>query len=376
MDLRGTAWQEANLNAMAAPQSVGATDAPSPRRTLTNSAVIEPMEAKLVDALPDEPDWQFEPKWDGFRCIAYRSGDAVDLRAKSGKPLGRYFPEMVEAVRMLPGDEFILDGELAIPQGDTLSFDALQMRLHPAESRIRKLSKETPAMLIMFDVLREAKRDLMAEPLTRRREALEHFFERVEDRSRFRLSPITRSPKEARVWLERAGGSLDGVIAKRLDGPYESGERAMLKVKHMRTADCVVGGFRYGTGSTLVGSLLLGLFNEQGLLDHVGFTSTIPAEKREPLTRRLKALRGPPGFTGDAPGGPSRWSTERSAEWEPLRHELVVEVRYDQVTGKRFRHGTRLIRWRPDKAPRQCTFEQLEREARPGKLLQEVIGGG
>jgi ATP-dependent DNA ligase len=186
---------------------------------------------------------------------------------------------------------------------------------------------------------------------------------------------MTRLPKEAHGWLERAGGSLDGVIAKRLDGPYASGERAMLKVRRMRTADCVVGGFRYGTESDLVGSLLLGLFDEQGLLDHVGFTSMISAEEREPLTRRLEALRGPPGFTGDAPGGPSRWSTERSAKWEPLRHELVVEVRYDHATGKRFRHGTRLIRWRPDKAPRQCTFEQLEREARPGKLLRDVIGG-
>jgi ATP-dependent DNA ligase len=360
---------------MASPQTVAAA-VPSRDKTLTGSAVIEPMEAKLVDALPDEPGWQFEPKWDGFRLIAYRSGDRVDLRAKSGKPLGRYFPEMVEAVHALPGDNFILDGELAIAQGDALSFDALQMRLHPAESRIRKLSKETPAMLILFDVLRDANgEDLIAEPLTRRRTVLERFFASIRMPSPFRLSPMTRSPKEARVWLRRAGGSLDGVIAKRLDGAYMSGERAMLKVKRMRTADCVVGGFRYGTGSSLVGSLLLGLFDEQGLLDHVGFTSTIPVEERAALTRRLEALIRPPGFTGDAPGGPSRWSTERSAEWEPLRHELVVEVRYDHVTGKRFRHGTRLIRGRPDKAPRQCTFDQLEREARPGNLLREVMGG-
>ena len=188
-----------------------------------------------------------------------------------------------------------------------------------------------------------------------------------------RLSPFTRDRGEAEAWLQRAGGALDGVVAKRLDGTYESGERAMLKVKRMRSADCVVGGFRYGTDSKLVGSLLLGLFDHQGLLDHVGFTSAISSEDRESLTRRLEALKGPPGFTGRAPGGPSRWSTERSGEWEPLRHELVVEVRYDHVTGDRFRHGTRLLRWRSDKAPRQCTFEQLEREARPSKLVREAI---
>ena len=188
-----------------------------------------------------------------------------------------------------------------------------------------------------------------------------------------RLSPYTRDRAEAEAWLKRAGGALDGVVAKRLDGPYESGERAMLKVKRIRSADCVVGGFRYGKDSNLVGSLLLGLFNEDGKLDHVGFTSMISNEERPALTRKLEGLRGAPGFTGNAPGGPSRWSTARSAEWEPLRHELVVEVAYDQVTGDRFRHGTRLLRWRPDKAPRQCTFDQLERELRPGKLIEDIV---
>ena len=282
---------------------------------------------------------------------------------------------MVAAARSLPGDDFILDGELVIPQGETLSFDALQMRLHPAESRIRKLASETPSKFIMFDLLRENRTgNLMHEPLLRRRAALEKFFAGIDGSAAFRLSPFTRDRDEAEAWLQRAGGALDGVVAKRLDGTYESGERAMLKVKRMRSADCVVGGFRYGTDSKLVGSLLLGLFDHQGLLDHVGFTSAIASEDRESLTRRLEALKGPPGFTGRAPGGPSRWSTERSGEWEPLRHELVVEVRYDHVTGDRFRHGTRLLRWRPDKAPRQCTFEQLEREARPSKLVREAIG--
>jgi ATP-dependent DNA ligase len=339
------------------------------------STGIEPMEARLVEALPEDPGWQFEPKWDGFRCIAFRSGDSVALQAKSGKPLARYFPEMAALVAALPGDRFVLDGELAIPIGDTLSFDALQMRLHPAESRVRKLSRETPAIFILFDMLMAPGGEgLMGAPLVERRAALERFYASAgEGGAMLRLSPYTRDRSEAARWLERAGGALDGVIAKRLDEPYVAGERAMLKVKRRRTADCVVGGFRYGTGSRQVGSLLLGFYNEAGKLDHVGFTSTISNAERAALTRRLEALREAPGFTGDAPGGPSRWSTERTGAWEPLRPELVVEVRYDHVTGDRFRHGTKLLRWRPDKAPRQCTFEQLEREARPGELIATVL---
>jgi ATP-dependent DNA ligase len=336
---------------------------------------IEPMEARLVEALPEDTGWQFEPKWDGFRCLAFRSGDSVALRAKSGKPLARYFPEVAALVAALPGDRFVLDGELAIPLGGTLSFDALQMRLHPAESRVRKLSRETPAIFILFDMLlASGGESLMGAPLIERRAALERFYAGAEEGgAMLRLSPYTRDRAEAERWLERAGGALDGVIAKRLDGPYLPGERAMLKVKRRRTADCVVGGFRYGTGSRQVGSLLLGLYNEAGKLDHVGFTSTISNAERPALTRRLEALREAPGFTGDAPGGPSRWSTERTGAWEPLRPELVVEVRYDHVTGDRFRHGTKLLRWRPDKAPRQCTFEQLKREARPGMLIATVF---
>jgi ATP-dependent DNA ligase len=347
--------------------------ASKPAEAESPPAFIEPMEARSVEALPDDPGWQFEPKWDGFRCLAVKTGAAVELFAKSGKPLGRYFPEMVELVRSLPGEQFVVDGELAIPIGDSLSFDALQMRLHPAESRVRKLAAETPAILILFDVLMAPEGEsLLAAPLTERRAALESFFAAAE-RPRLRLSPITRDRAEAQLWLDKAGGALDGVIAKRLDGPYEPGERAMLKVKRLRTADCVVGGFRYGTNSKKVGSLLLGLYNDEGQLDHVGFTSTITEAERGELTQRLEALRGPPGFTGSAPGGPSRWSTERSGQWEPLKPELVVEVRYDHVSGDRFRHGTKLLRWRPDKAPRQCTFEQLELEARPGKLVEKIL---
>jgi ATP-dependent DNA ligase len=332
------------------------------------------MEARLVDALPNEPGWQFEPKWDGFRCLAFRAGGEVDLRAKSGKPLARYFPEVVAFLRRLPQEQFVIDGELAIPTGDTLSFDALQMRLHPAESRIRKLSVETPAIFILFDMLLTPDGEsLLAAPLKERRDALERFFENAGEADGLRLSPYTRKPKEAGEWLAKAGGALDGVIAKEADGPYVIGERAMLKVKRLRTADCVVGGFRYGTNSRLAGSLLLGLYNDDGKLDHVGFTSTIANTEREALTRRLEALVEPPGFTGNAPGGPSRWSTERSGEWEPLRPELVVEVRYDHVTDDRFRHGTKLMRWRPDKAPKQCTFAQMQREARPSKLIAKMM---
>jgi ATP-dependent DNA ligase len=333
---------------------------------------IEPMEARLVDELPREGGWQFEPKWDGFRCLAVRSGTAVDLFAKSGKPLGRYFPEIVALVASLPSDRFVLDGELAIPAGGDLSFDALQMRLHPAESRIRKLAQETPAILTLFDVLAADGESLMDRPLSERRTALEAFFEAANAGKQLKLSPCTLDLREARRWLSESGGAVDGVVAKRLDAPYLPGERAMLKVKRLRTADCVVGGFRYGANSRLVGSLLLGLYNEAGTLDHVGFTSAIAAADRPALTEKLEALRGGPGFTGNAPGGPSRWSTERTAEWEPLKPELVVEVRYDHVTSGRFRHGTKFIRWRPDKSPRQCTFEQIQPAGGTGKLIGEL----
>jgi ATP-dependent DNA ligase len=207
--------------------------------------------------------------------------------------------------------------------------------------------------------------------------AIEQFFAALGETPALRLTPATRRRAVAAKWLDRAGGGeLDGVVAKRLDEPYRAGERAMLKIKCLRTADCVVGGFRYATGSRAVGSLLLGLYNAQGLLDHVGFTSAIADNERAVLTRKLQALRGGPGFTGDAPGGPSRWSTERSSQWEPLKPRLVVEVQYDHMSGGRFRHGTRLVRWRPDKAPRQCTFNELQREAAPSRMMRRLAGTG
>jgi ATP-dependent DNA ligase len=250
-----------------------------------------------------------------------------------------------------------------------LAFDALQLRLHPAESRIRKLSQQTPAELILFDLLELDGRSLAALALSERRQALERFHS-ANPASGVHLSPVTLDRKAALGWLARSGGALDGVIAKRRELPYRPGERAMIKVKQQRTADCVVGGFRYAEKKHEVGSLLLGLFDDDGRLHHVGFTSALKAEDRPALTRKLEALIGPPGFTGDAPGGPSRWKTDRSTEWQPLRHELVVEVRYDQVTGRRFRHGTGFLRWRPDKAPDQCTFDQLAPELRPSELAE------
>jgi ATP-dependent DNA ligase len=335
-----------------------------------------PMEAKLVDALPEGEGWQFEPKWDGFRCIVFRDGADIELQSKSGKPLGRYFPEVVAAVAALKRERLVIDGELTIPMGDVLSFDALQMRLHPAESRIRKLAAQTPARLMLFDCLAGSKGEsLLTKPLSERRQALERFFKEEEAPS-FQLSAFTEDRELAQSWLDMAGGSLDGVVAKRRDGIYEAGERAMFKIKQLRTADCVVGGFRYAAKKREVGSLLLGLYNDEGRLDHVGFTSAIPADERTALTRRLEALVEAPGFTGNAPGGPSRWSTDRSGDWEPLRPELVVEVRYDHVTGNRFRHGTKFLRWRPDKAPEQCRFDQLEHEARPAALTATLEGAG
>ena len=331
-----------------------------------------PMEALLASDLPEGAGWQYEPKWDGFRCLARREGTDVELVSKSGKPLGRYFPEVLEMLSGLKARRFLLDGELIISVGDVLSFDALQLRLHPAKSRIRKLAAETPAELMLFDLLSLDGKELTGKPLSERRAELEKFVAST-NVPQLRLSPMTTDRGTALQWLARSGGALDGVIAKRLDQPYKPGERAMVKVKPDRTADCVVGGFRYAEKKAVVGSILLGLYDDEGLLHHVGFTSAIAAKERDELTATLEKLVEPPGFTGSAPGGPSRWRTARSAEWQPLRPELVVEVKYDQVTARRFRHGTGLVRWRPDKAPKQCTLDQLKPELRPSEL-NEIFG--
>ncbi|MGN6377247.1 MAG: ATP-dependent DNA ligase [Sphingomonas sp.] len=330
-----------------------------------------PMEAKLVAELPTTPGWQFEPKWDGFRAIASRSGDAVELMSKSGKSLARYFPEIVAVLEATDERDFVVDGELILPIGDSLSFDALQARLHPAESRIRKLARETPAQLMLFDCLALGGKALADTPLTERRAAIERFHA-WDGNDVLLLSPATRDAQQAAAWLARSGGALDGIVAKPLDQPYRTGERAMLKVKLRRTADCVVGGFRRAKDGPEVASLLLGLYDAADRLNHVGFTSALASQDKPALTARLEALIEPPGFTGRAPGGPSRWNNGRESEWYPLRPELVVEVSYDQVTGDRFRHGTGLVRWRPDKAPQQCRMEQLAHPLRPSELAEII----
>jgi ATP-dependent DNA ligase len=252
-----------------------------------------------------------------------------------------------------------------VPSDGAFSFDALLQRIHPAPSRVRKLAAETPALLILFDLLVDVDGDaLVDETLRERRPALEQFFATYcRGAPLLHLSPMTTKRTQAEQWLRRASAALDGVIAKRRDLPYRTGERTgMQKIKNFRSADCVVGGFRYNEGKPVVGSLLLGLYDKAGLLNHVGFTSNIKEHDKPALTKKLKPLIGPPGFTGNAPGGPSRWSTKRSAEWVPLKPKLVVEVCYDHFSGDRFRHGTRILRWRPDKAPRQCTMDQLKQK--------------
>jgi ATP-dependent DNA ligase len=330
------------------------------------------MEAVSANEIPAGEEWQYEPKWDGFRCLAFRDGETIELRAKSNQPLARYFPELVAALRSLGAQHFVLDGEIAIQREGRLSFDDLLMRIHPAESRIRKLAAETPATFYCFDLLADERGHALAEkPLAERRAALEkfaaHYFE-----GSIQLSPVTRDIAGARRWLRSGGGPLDGVVAKRIDLPYQTGERrGMVKIKNLRTADCVVGGFRYGEKNQLVGSLLLGLYDDEGLLNHVGFCSGLKTAEKPKLTKELEKLMEAPGFTGRAPGGPSRWSTERSAEWKALRADLVVEVQYDHFSGGRFRHGTKLMRWRPDKAPKQCTMDQVK----PGSSIQAVWSG-
>lgn len=331
-----------------------------------------PMEALLVDELPTGPEWQYEPKWDGFRCVAFRDGERVDLMSKAGKPLARYFPDIVAAVGSLGAERFVVDGEIVVPIEETLSFDELLLRIHPARSRVEKLAREHPAAFVAFDLLVNAKgQSLTDRPFSERREALEKWYAAsVPDGAPIWLSPQAHSMTTVKRWFRSVGGGLDGVVAKRLDLPYQPGERAMRKMKQMRTADCVVGGFRYASKAKIIGSLLLGLYDGGGLLHHVGFCSNIKAAERAKLTPKLEKLIRKPGFTGQAPGGPSRWSTSRSAEWQPLAPKLVVEVQFDHFSGGRFRHGTSFLRWRPDKDPSQCTLQQVEQEGRSAlKLL-------
>jgi ATP-dependent DNA ligase len=320
------------------------------------------MEALLVSSIPAGENWEYEPKWDGFRCLAFRDGETVELQSKSGQPLERYFPEIVATLLKLKATKFVLDGELVIPVKDGLSFDDLLQRIHPAASRVAKLAQQTPAQFVVFDLLvDDAGKAIYELPLSKRRGKLESFAKKyLAKNPNIELSPKTDDIALAREWLSTTGIKLDGVIAKRLDLPYRSGERdGMQKVKRMRTADCVVGGFRYASKGNVVGSLLLGLYDDEGLLHHCGYTSSFNAAEKKELTKKLEPLIAPPGFTGNKPGGPSRWSTKKTAEWEPLKTKLVVEVQYDHFTGGRFRHGTKFLRWRPEKKPKQCGFDQV-----------------
>jgi ATP-dependent DNA ligase len=330
-----------------------------------------PMLALLVGEIPRGDGWQYEPKWDGFRCLTFREGDSIELQSKAGQPLARYFPEVVENVCGLGARRFVLDGEIVIPVEKRLSFDDLLQRIHPAESRVRKLSRELPALYLVFDLLvDETGNSLLDVPLSERRRRLERFAARhFSGAGGVRLSPMTEDLSAAKRWLRQAGGAVDGVVAKRRDLGYRSGDRTgMQKIKFLRTADCVVGGFRYASKGNVIGSLLLGLYDAKGRLDHVGFCSSLKAGERKDLTPKLEKLIRPPGFTGNSPGGPSRWSTERTGDWEPLAPKLVVEVQYDHFSQGRFRHGTKFLRWRPDKPPKECTLAQVEHESSASPL--------
>ena len=333
-----------------------------------------PMEAKRVDKIPTGDGWQFEPKWDGFRAIVFRSGDNVAIQSKAGQPLARYFPELVEAFRALKAKELVLDGEIVVPVEGRLSFDDLLLRIHPAESRIRKLAEASPAHYYAFDILASKGKALHELPIEQRREKLEAFFSSVEH-PLIHLSPATQDRKLAGDWFNKFGAlGLDGVMAKRLGEPYHSGDRdGMVKVKHLKTADCVVGGFRYGEGTKSVGSLLLGLYDDEGRLVYIGHTSSIRKGDRAELTKQLESMRGENPFEVRVPGGPSRWATERSGEWEPVRPELACEVEYDYFSQGRFRHGSKFLRWRPDKTARQCTMEQVLPPRAKGKTLKQLL---
>ncbi|HEY2499741.1 MAG TPA: ATP-dependent DNA ligase [Candidatus Angelobacter sp.] len=367
-----------------------------------------PAEAKSVKDVPHEAGWLYEPKWDGFRCLAFRNGDEIVLQSKAGQPLGRYFPETVAALLALPARKFVLDGEIVIRSGAGLDFDALLQRIHPAASRIQRLSQETPSTYLVFDLLVDAKgRSITANPLSARRMALQEFASEylgekalgnpasksqteaataIKADARIQLSPASSDSTTAETWMrEGAASGWDGVIAKRLDCEYTSGERTgMVKIKRIRTADCVVGGFRWArkpakptaaiagkkpgpatSGSKKksdkeVGSLLLGLYNDRGELDHIGFSSSFTREERKKLKSILQPYMGGEGFTGKAPGGPSRWARDAAdTEWFGLKPKLVGEFQFDHFSGGRFRHGTKFLRWRPDKKPSQCTIDQV-----------------
>ena len=350
---------------------------------------IEPMLAKLADELPAAGDFLYDPKWDGFRAIVFRGEESVFIQSRDLRPLDRYFPELHAALLANLPAGLVVDGEIVIATPHGLDFDALQLRLHPAASRVAKLAAETPASLVAFDVLAAEGRDLRGAPQSERRALLERVL--VDIKRPIHLTPMTRDAAVALDWLSRfEGAGLDGVIVKPANGVYEPGKRAMIKVKHARTADCVVAGFRWHKAgrNELIGSLLLGLYDDRGRLHHVGVTSSFTMTTRKALAEELAPLRERAldehpwrewaGTEGDEmtrmPGGQSRWSAGKDLSWEPLRIERVCEVKYDHMQGRRFRHAATFQRWRPDKDPRACDYDQLE--VTTPYELEKVFGAG
>src|SRR5688572_12279112 len=347
---------------------------------------IEPMLSRLAEGLPEGEGWLFEPKWDGFRAIVFKDGDRVYTQSRDLKPLDRYFPELATLFRESLPERAVVDGEIVIAGDHGLDFDALQLRLHPAASRVAKLAASMPASFVAFDLLAEGDHDLMGLAQAERRQRLERAMEGA--RGNVHLTPCTRDRALAGEWFRRfEGAGLDGVMAKSEGAAYQPGKRVMLKIKHARTADCVVAGFRWhkqGPG-THVGSLLLGLYDDAGTLHHVGVTSSFTMARRKELTQELAPLRkdallehpwrewaGAMDASTRMPGGQSRWSAGKDLSWEPLRIERVCEVKYDHLQGDRFRHGTTFVRWRPDKRPPDCRYDQLE--VTPPAELGEIFG--
>jgi len=347
---------------------------------------VRPMLAKAVYEVPRVEGLVYEPKWDGFRCIAFRDGDEVVLGSRGGKPLDRYFPEVRDAIRRELPERCVVDGELIVAIGDRLSFDHLTQRIHPAASRVKLLAEQTPAQFVAFDLLALDDESLLDTPYEQRRAKLEHALSKAGDQ--VHLTPVTADVDEAKRWFQIfEGAGLDGLICKDLSLPYQPGKRQMKKVKHARTADAVVAGFRWHKSGPVVGSLLLGLYNADGQLQHVGVTSSFTAARRVELLDELAAYRmdsieghpwafwaGQDAATTDRmPGAQSRWNSGKDLSWLPLRPELVVEVAYDHMEGDRFRHTTQFQRWRPDREPASCTYEQLEEPVRYD--LKQVLKG-
>jgi ATP-dependent DNA ligase len=339
---------------------------------------IEPMLAKLQQAIPEGEAWLYEPKWDGFRSLIFFDGDSTYLQSRDLKPFARYFPELRESLEQVLPRACVLDGEIVIMGPRGLEFDALQLRIHPAESRVRMLAGQTPSSFVAFDLLADEGEDLRASPLAERRARLEALA--AEARPPFFVTPATRDTAQAQDWFERfEGAGLDGVIAKRLDGAYQPGARAMVKVKHLRTVDVVVGGLRWGKDAegSSVGSLLLGLFSEDGVLHFVGHTSSFSAQEKRELVGTLRPYMtddDAEGFgQGRTPGAESRWTRGKDMSWVRLRPELVCEVSFDYLQGLRFRHAATFRRWRPDKPPQSCAFDQLESTV-PFELEQVFAG--